>query len=173
MTSNKRILPEFVISIIIIAVSIFAIIIATGYKDPMEGEYPTLRSTFIPILWASFLGGLGFIYFITLLVRKRRNEPQELRLPKSEFISEEKSEEKVQMPNKQKLLFATILTGVVLFIYCFFLKKFHFALLTVGFIFALLTLYEGINKWLINLVISLIGGIVIYIIFVIFMQIPL
>jgi len=139
----------------------------------MEGEYPTLRSTFIPILWASFLGGLGFIYFIRLLVRKSQNEPQELRLPKSEFISKEKSEEKVQIPNKKKLLFIRILTGVVLLIYCFFLKKFHFALLTTGFVFALLTLYKGINKWLINLVISLVSGIVIYIVFVIFMKIPL
>jgi len=168
---NKHTLPEFVISIIIVAVSIFAIVIAANYKDPMEGEYPTLRSTFIPILWASFLGGLGFIYFITLLVRKSQNEPQEVMLPKSEF--KEKSEEKAQIPNKQKLLFIRILTGVVLLIYCFFLKKFNFTLLTAGFMFTLLTLYKGINKWLINLVISLVSGIVIYIVFVIFMKIPL
>ena len=173
MVTDKRFVTELVISILIMAVSIFAIAVAASYEDPMEGQYPTLRSTFVPILWASFLGGLGLIYFLTLLVRKKRATSTEPAPSKSEPSTEEIEEEKTQAPSKRKVLINVIITGIALFIYCYLLRKVHFAVLTIGFLFALLNSYEGIRRWLINLLIAIVGGVAIYAFFVIVMQIPL
>ena len=154
-------------------VCVFAIVVAANYEDPMEGEYPTLRSTFIPILWASFLGGLGFIYFLTLLVRKKRTAFAE---PAASIIEPSPSEVEIEKPitiSNRKLLVTVFLTAIALFIYCYLLKMVHFAFLTIGFLFTLISIYEGIRRWLINLLIATIGGIAIYAFFVILMQIPL
>ena len=173
MVTEKRFLSELIISIIIMAICVFAILVAAGYKDPMEGEYPTLRSTFIPILWASFLGGLGFIYFLTLLVRKKRSTSKEPTPSKIEPSAEELRNEKTQDPSKRKVLVTIFLTGTALVIYCYLLKKFHFLFLTIGFLFALVTIYQGIRRWLINLLIAIVAGVAIYAFFIILMQIPL
>lgn len=173
MDTDKRFLDELIISILIMAVCIFAIVVATGYKDAMAGEYPTLRSTFIPILWASLLGGFGFIYFLTLLTRKKRATSTEPAPSKSEPNTEDIKKEKTQAPSKRKVLITVVLTGTALFIYCYLLKKVHFSFLTIGFLFALLNIYEGIRRWLINLLIAIVGGVAAYAFFVILMQIPL
>lgn len=173
MVTKRHFLAEFIISILIMAVCIFAIVIAAGYEDPMEGEYPTLRSTFIPILWASFLGGLGFIYFLTLLLRRTRATLKEPALSKSEPSTEETEREKDLTPSKWKVLITVVVTGIALCIYCYLLRKVHFAFLTIGFLFALLNLYEGIRRWFINLLIATLGGVAIYALFAILMQIPL
>ena len=173
MVSNKRLTIELAISIIIMAVCIFAIVVAGGYEDPMEGEYPTLRSTFVPILWASFLGGLGFIYFLTLLARKKRETFVAPAPSIKEQRPEETEREEPETPSNRQILVTVFLTGIALFIYCYLLKKVHFAFLTIGFLFTLLSVYEGIRRWLINLIIASVAGIAIYVFFVILMQIPL
>lgn len=77
----------------------------------MEGEYPTLRSTFIPILWASILGGLGLIYLVTIvgrLIRAQHKAPSEGGEP-----AEEQGEEGKTVISKRILLWSTLAFGIM------------------------------------------------------------
>ena len=163
---ERRIKQEIGISVLFIAISVFVIFVVSGYEDPMKEQYKTLRSSFVPILWASVLGLLSLVYAVSLVV-KGRVEKKEVKdsAPKS------CEETALTSVDRRKVTMMVGVTAAAMIVYCLLLLRINFIFNNMWLLF--LTLYAYGERSLKKTVpIAVLGAFGLWFLFVKVMQVP-
>lgn len=63
---------EIIAGGVMLAIGLASVWRAFTYVDPMAKEYPTLTTTFVPILWGGLLAFLSIVYLIGKIYRRKR-----------------------------------------------------------------------------------------------------
>lgn len=179
---------EIVVGFVMIGVGIGSVSLAISYDDPMAREYPTLTTTFVPILWGGLLAALSGIFVLGKFVQRRTERDQaqkaegESRKTESSSGPEATAENNVparkgsakadEVPPR-RIWVAVVGTIAMLVVYVLALRKLNFVVITTLLAFGLFTLYANSKKWWINALLALGSGLVIHIVFVELMNIPL
>jgi len=159
---TRRKMGELILAGILVALGIFVISVVRTYQDPMAAQYPTLRSTFIPTLWASILVILGVLYlgstlFQILSDKKKTTEEKGKQLSAAEW---------------KIILRRIVVTLIALLIYTRALGLLPFWLVISIFLFSMFYNF-GQTKLKFILPLSLGMGIAMHYLFVTLMYIPL
>jgi ABC-type xylose transport system permease subunit len=164
---ERRIKQEIGISVLFIVFSVIVIFVVSGYQDPMKEQYKTLRSSFVPVLWASILGLLSLMHVVSLFLKSRG----------------EKSKVEDSVPlvceaiplgdrDRRKVAVMVGVTAVAMLLYCLLLLKINFIINTMWLLFV--TLYAYGERSLIRTVPIAVGGAFgLWFLFVKLMQVPL
>ena len=152
------------------AVSVFVIFVVSGYEDPMREQYKTLRSSFVPILWASILGLLALVHAISLIVKggrpkKEKNGPDLPEAQMCETIS-------LSDVDRRKVGMMVAVTAAAMIVYCLLLLKIHFIVNNFWLLFVTLYAY-GERSLKRTVPIAVLGSIGLWLLFVKVMQVPL
>jgi hypothetical protein len=67
---------EIIVGFVMLGIGIASVWRAFTYADPMAKEYPTLTTTFVPILWGGFLLLLSVIFILGKLAQRRREQKE-------------------------------------------------------------------------------------------------
>jgi len=167
---ERRIKQEIGISVLLMAVSIFVILVVSGYEDPMKEQYKTLRSSFVPILWASVLGLLSLVHAISLIM-KSRGVKRDWKGPVSPDAQPEESVA-LSGEDRHRVLIMVVVTAVSMIVYCLLLLKIHFFLNNLWLLFVTLYAYgeRSLKK---TVPITVLGALGLWLLFVKLMQVPL
>lgn len=167
---ERRIKQEIGICVLLMAVSIFVIFVVSGYEDPMREQYKTLRSSFIPVLWASVLGLLSFLHAVLLLMKSRRGK-SDRDVP---VCPAAQGAELVVLSgeDRRRVGIMVAVTAISMVVYCLLLLKINFFINNVWLL--LLTLYVyGERSLKKSVPIAVLGAFGLWLLFVKLMQIPL
>lgn len=167
---ERRVKQEIGISVLLMAISVFVIFVVSGYEDPMKEQYKTLRSAFVPILWASLLGLLSLIHALALFVKGSR--------PKDEKESPDVPEAQMCEPvslsyaDRRKVGVMVAVTAAAMIVYCLLLLKINFIVNNLWLLFVTMYAY-GERSLKRTFLIAVLGSLGLWIMFVKVMQVPL
>ena len=171
----QRIRVELAICTIFVILSAFVIVVVSGYDDPMQEQYKTLRSSFVPILWASILGSLALIHAISQLLQARGMLKKEPIAPDASETASALCGEKerpIGKEDRKKITIMVLVTAVAMLVYCLLLFEINFILNT--FWLLAVTFYTyGERNILKTGIISAVGAVGLWALFDQIMQVPL
>lgn len=161
VSKEKR--GELIFSILFAVVGILSIVIIQNQAalniNPTD---PTNLATF-PTAWGMLLLLFSVINIIQVILKEFKE-----RGTKKEIIEPTEEEKRTQ-----KIVYLRVISIFVLLIcFAFLLKKLNFGLLVFGFLFLSLRIF-GQKRYIVNLIVSLIGGALVYAIFIMFLKLPL
>ena len=181
----RRQTEEIIVSLIFVAVGLIGMFRALTYVDPMQGEYPTLTSTFTPVLWSSLMTVLGVIYLLTMTVRRVKSsgaQPEEEAVLPEAAVPEAgvappgaapAAESGAVAVSPRRIAATALGTAIALIAYCFLLRKVNFLFITIVLLFTLVSIYQGLHRWWKSAIVATVSGAAVYAVFVVFMRIPL
>ncbi len=170
---TRRIKIELAVSVFFVALSVFVIAVVSGYEDPMQEQYKTLRSSFVPTLWASMLGLLALIHGLSQILQSTgvlKNADEEL--PGAEGEACQAPQAAASPEDRKKITVMVIVTAAAMILYCLLLFEINFILNT--FWLLALTLYTYGERQPLKLgIVSVLGSVGLWLLFEKLMEVPL
>lgn len=154
---------EIMFSVFLLLLSIFALLYINSGRQATISSAQSFDFATIPTLWALILGALVIVHLVITVISKK-NMPVETSAASEKGETDKEKEKIVRL--------RTLFTFLALVAYVVLLGKINFFILSFGFLFVMFYILGQRKIWL-NAAVSVIGGVLLYLILIVGLQLPL